>query len=101
MSLNGVQMQSQSSQCGILKRYLSVRGIENHYDVLIAAGIAAVSVELHNDEARSLAGAHVQKMQVGLHFGESVHVEQAGGSPDLQEFTEGVTGVGDVRGLRS
>jgi len=38
--------------------------------------------------------AYVQKMQVALHFGESVHVEQAGGSADLQELAEGVGGRG-------
>src|SRR5580692_1227340 len=96
-----MQVQSQSSQCGILKRHLSVRGVEDHYDVLIAAEVLAVCVELHDDEAWRLAGAYVQEMQVALHFGESVHMEQAGSTAELQEFAEDVACVRDVRRLRS
>jgi hypothetical protein len=94
MPLHRMQVQSQSSQCGILKRHLSVRGIEDHGDVLIAAEVAAVCVEFHDDEAGRLARAYVQEMQVALHFGESVHVEQPGSSADPQEIAKGVASVG-------
>src|SRR5580698_9257029 len=101
MPLYRMQVQCQSSQCGILKRHFSVCGIEHHHDVPIAAEVAAVCVEFHDHEAGLLARAYVQEMQVALHFRESVHVEQGGGTADLQEIAEGVASAGDVRGLRS
>src|ERR1700724_1528676 len=101
MLLNWMQMQSRSHQRGILKRNLGVGGVEDHDDVLKPTEVSAVGVELHHDEAWGLARACVQEMQVGLHFGEGVHVEQAGGAADLQEFAEGVTSMRNVHGPRS
>ncbi len=80
---------------------MRVGGVEDHDDVLKAAEVSAVGIELHHDEAGRLARACVQEMQVGLHFGEGVHVEQAGGAADLEEFAEGVAGMRNVRRARS
>ena len=93
-------MQFQSSQRGILKRDLPVRGVENYNDVLKAPVVSAIGVKLHDDKAGGLARSSVQEMQVGLHFGKRVHVKKAGGAADLQQFAERVASARDIRGLR-
>ncbi len=98
--LDGVKLELEALEASVGESGLGVGRVEDYNNVLVLAVVAAIGVELHNDEAGGLALSSVEEGQVLLDLIECGHAEEVRAVADLQQFLEGVAAVGDVDGLR-
>src|SRR5271165_2487165 len=86
--LDWVEFELEALEASVSESSLLVRRVEDHNNVLVLAVVAAVGVELHDDEARGLVHSGVEEGEVLLDLVERAHAEEAGAVADLKQVFE-------------